>query len=99
AVTAYPSLYEGFGFPVVEAMACGSPVLTSNTTALPEVAGQAAILVDPMSVEEIAEGLWLILSSPEKQAELRRLGLEQVKKFRWIDTAAKTLDVYSQAIA
>jgi glycosyltransferase involved in cell wall biosynthesis len=97
-VTAYPSLFEGFGFPVLEAMACGSPVVTSATTSIPEVAGDAAILVDPHSSEAIAEGLRQVLLSPERQQDLKKRGLEQVKKFSWERCARQTYAVYEKLI-
>lgn len=97
-VTVLPSLFEGFGLPVLEAMACGSPVVTSSTTSLPEVAGDAGILVDPLSVEAIAEGLWRVLSSPTLQDSLREKGYLQAKKFTWSGTAQSTLDGYQAAL-
>lgn len=85
---AFPSLYEGFGLPVLEAMACGTPVLTSNTTSLPEVSGGAALLVDPEDTEAIATGLDRLLSDSELQKRLSLLGLERAKHFTWDRTAA-----------
>jgi glycosyltransferase involved in cell wall biosynthesis len=93
-VLAYPSLFEGFGLPVLEAMACGTPVVTSNVTALPEVAGGAAEIVDPHRVEDIARGLHAVLGSSSHSEELRRRGYERVKRFSWAATAKKTLAVY-----
>ncbi len=79
----FPSLYEGFGFPVLEAMSCGTPVLTSTLSSLPEIAGDAAILVDPFDVDEIARGMQrLITEDPLRQALVRR-GFMQVKRFSW----------------
>ena len=95
---AYPSLYEGFGLPVLEAMACGTPVVTSNVSALPEVAGAAAELVVPTQVESIAEGLWRLLASPQRRAELRHLGLQRARAFTWQRTAELTLAAYRQVI-
>jgi len=89
----YPSLYEGFGLPVLEAMACGTPVLASNTTSVPEVAGQAAILVNPMSCEEIAAAMDLILDDVDRRDMMRVAGLEQVTKFSWEQAAKDTLSV------
>jgi glycosyltransferase involved in cell wall biosynthesis len=82
----YPSLYEGFGLPILEAMASGCPVLTSNCTAMPEVAGDAAVLVDPLSVESIADGI-RILASERYARELSQKGLEHSKGFSWERTA------------
>lgn len=93
----YPSIYEGFGLPVLEAMASGTPVITSNVSSLPEVAGEAAISVDPTSVEAIAEGLHRVWSSPETRADLRRRGLARAALFSWENTARETLMVYEQA--
>ncbi|MFH1841119.1 MAG: glycosyltransferase family 1 protein [Candidatus Shapirobacteria bacterium] len=90
----YPSLYEGFGLPVLEAMSCGCPVVTSNVSSLPEVAGSAAVLVNPLKVEEIAAGIGKAVNS---QADLRKKGLEQAKKFSWEKTARETLAVYKEA--
>jgi glycosyltransferase involved in cell wall biosynthesis len=83
AVFAYPSLYEGFGFPVAQAMAAGAPVITSNVSSLPEVAGGAALLVDPQSTEELRSALDRVLSSPELRSELSAKGREQAARFRW----------------
>lgn len=79
----FPSLYEGFGLPVIEAMACGTPVLTANTTALPEVAGDAALLVDPLSVAEIAAGIERLGREPALREELHRRGLARAPLFNW----------------
>ena len=82
----YPSLHEGFGLPILEAMACGCPVLTSNCTAMPEVAGDAAILVDPLSEDSIADGIRR-LAQPGLAADLKRRGVERSKRFSWTRTA------------
>jgi alpha-1,3-rhamnosyl/mannosyltransferase len=95
---ALPSLAEGFGLPVVEAFAAGVPVLTSNTTSLPEVAGDAAQLVDPTNVQDIAEGLEKILDNPSRSAELITKGLMQAQQFSWKRTAEETLAVYRSLI-
>lgn len=90
---AFLSLYEGFGLPALEALACGVPVLTSNTTALPEVVGDAAITVDPLDTDAIAEGLIRIVSDAPLRAELCAHGLAQARRFSWRRTAEQTLTV------
>jgi len=90
----YPSLYEGFGLPVLEAMACGIPVVTSNTSSLPEVAGGAAILVDPYNVNEIVSALYDLLTDKNLQRDMVDKGLERARKFSWDRTAKDTRAVY-----
>jgi glycosyltransferase involved in cell wall biosynthesis len=87
----YPSLYEGFGLPVLEAMACATPVVTSNTTSLPEVAGDAALTVDPTNVEELAEAMAQLLDDTALQKKLGQAGLERSKAFTWTRTAQRLL--------
>lgn len=89
----FPSLYEGFGIPVLEAGGCGVPVITSNTSSLPEVAGDAALLVDPHDVDAIAEAMYRLVTDPELASELRRRGHENVKRFSWEKCARETLAV------
>lgn len=88
-----PSLHEGFGVPIIEAMACGTPVVTSNCSAMPEVAGGAALLVDPSNLESIADGMRKVMNSRQLCAELRRLGLIRAREFRWDVSAAKLYDI------
>lgn len=95
---AYPSLYEGFGLPVLEALACGTPVLTSAASSLPEVAGDGALMVDPFCVEEIADGLHRLLTDESLRETVRRRGLENAARFTWPRTAAETVAVYQQAL-
>lgn len=92
----YPSIYEGFGLPVLEAMACGTPVITSNVSSLPEVAGDAALLIDPNNVEELASAIEKLLSDSELRSELMNKGLERAKLFSWERTARETLAVYQE---
>jgi glycosyltransferase involved in cell wall biosynthesis len=96
SVFCFPSLYEGFGLPVLEAMACGVPVLTANGSALPEVAGEAALLVDPFSVEEIARGMERLCFDEPLRTALRAKGLERVKRFTWERTAAALYALYQE---
>lgn len=99
AVFAYPSLYEGFGIPVLEAMACGVPVLTSNVTSLPEVSGGAACLVDPYSVESIADGLARTLFDEEYRQGLVERGYANVCRYRWEDSAVTLREIYRSLAA
>ncbi len=90
----YPSLYEGFGLPVLQALSCGAPVVTSNVSSLPEVAGAAAVYVDPTQVVSISEG---IRKAVRGRLGLIKKGFEQAKKFSWQKTAAETLKIYEEA--
>jgi glycosyltransferase involved in cell wall biosynthesis len=95
----FPSFAEGFGLPVLEAMACGAPVVTSDRSSLPEVAGDAAILVDPDEPEAIAAGIRRVLASPERAARLRARGLERAAGFSWRACAERTAAVYRELVA
>jgi alpha-1,3-rhamnosyl/mannosyltransferase len=92
----FPSLYEGFGLPALEAMACGTPVACSNTSSLPEVVGDAGLTFDPQHVEAIADSLGRALGDPELLADLRRRGLQRAAQFTWERVARQTLDVYER---
>jgi glycosyltransferase involved in cell wall biosynthesis len=93
---AFPSIYEGFGLPPLEAMACGAPVICSNASSLPEVVGEAALLFDPLSPDDIQAALERALADGALRAELAQRGLEQARRFTWDGTARQTLEVYRQ---
>lgn len=93
-----PSLRESFGLPILEAMASGTPVLTSTTSSMPEVAGNAALLVDPTSIEEMADGINQLIQKPGLRTDLRQKGLQRATLFSWEATAGKLLDVYNQSV-
>ena len=95
----YPTLYEGFGLPVIEAMSCGVPVLTSSNSALREIAGGFAYLVDPMDVDAIAHGIGVLTGDAKVRADLTELGKKRALDFSWDKAAAKTLEVYASALA
>lgn len=90
-----PSLYEGFGFPALEAMACAAPVVCSNVSSLPEVVGDAALLVPPHDIDALAEAIRLVITQPALAAEMRRRGQVQAARFRWDHCAAETAALYA----
>ena len=92
----FPSLWEGFGLPILEAMACGTPVITSNVSSMPEVAGDAAILVDPMNVSAIASAIGSILADTSLWNDLRSRGLRRAKQFSWTTTGQQTADILNR---
>jgi O-antigen biosynthesis alpha-1,3-mannosyltransferase len=94
----YPSIYEGFGLPLLEAMACGAPVITANNSSLPEVVGDAAILVDAYNVEAIASVILQVVNDPRVREDLKQRGLARAKCFSWQFTAEQTLAVYERAL-
>lgn len=95
----YPSLYEGFGLPPLEAMACGTPVIASTASALPEVVGQAGILVSPTDTEALAAAMEQVLADGDLRARMRAAGLAQARRFSWQQTARGTADSYRRALA
>jgi glycosyltransferase involved in cell wall biosynthesis len=99
AAFVYPSLYEGFGMPVLEAMACGTPVVTSNISALPETAGDAALLVDPLDDEALAECISRIIDDPTVAEDLSRRGQKRAAGFTWAESARRTWAVYEEVVA
>jgi glycosyltransferase involved in cell wall biosynthesis len=92
----FPSLYEGFGLPPLEAMAHGTPVVTSNTSSLPEVAGNAALLVNPENVFEIRRGLQRALLDPALRAQMKQRGYEQAQRFSWTNSVSRILEIYRE---
>jgi alpha-1,3-rhamnosyl/mannosyltransferase len=97
-VFAYPSLYEGFGFPVAPAMAAGVPVITSNVSALPEIAGDTALLIDPRSHAELRDALSRLLHYPEIRARMAIRGRDRAEMFRWETCAVKSLRFFQKVI-
>jgi glycosyltransferase involved in cell wall biosynthesis len=98
-VVIYPSLFEGFGLPVVEALACGAPVITSNTSSLPEVGGDAALLVDPLSIDSIADAIARLWSDETTRAQMSRRGVLHAANYSWERTARETAEVYERVLA
>jgi glycosyltransferase involved in cell wall biosynthesis len=92
----FPSLYEGFGLPPLEAMASGTPVVTSNVSSLPEVVGNAAVLVNPENVFDIARGIRDVLLDERLRADLIQRGYQQVRRFSWATAARQVLDIYRE---
>jgi glycosyltransferase involved in cell wall biosynthesis len=97
-VFVYPSLYEGFGLPVIEAMARGVPTVASNTSSLPEVAGEAALGVNPRSVREIAQAIEAVLTDLDLADRLSIAGRRRAERFSWDETARMTLEVYERVV-
>jgi glycosyltransferase involved in cell wall biosynthesis len=99
AVFVFPSLYEGFGLPPLEAMASGTPVITSNVSSLPEVVGDAALMIDPYEPEAIADAMRRVLTDPALRADLRAKGLARAREFSWERSIARVRQIYSEVMA
>ena len=97
-VFVYPSLYEGFGFPVAQAMAAGVPVITSNLSSLPEVTGGAAVLIDPLSPAELCAALDRLLTSPAALSQMAAAGRIQARRFRWDLCARRSVEFFEQIL-
>lgn len=97
-VFVFPSFFEGFGLPILEAMQCGAPVITSTSSCLPEVAGDAAILVDPNSVDELHNAMERIITDEALHSKLKNLSIERAKDFSWANAAKETVEVYKKYI-
>ncbi|MFN0123825.1 MAG: glycosyltransferase family 4 protein [Blastocatellia bacterium] len=97
-ILVYPSLFEGFGLPPLEAMACGTPVITSNTSSLPEVVGDAAVLIDPLDENAMAETIYRVTMDDDLKNRLRRAGPARARQFTWRAAAEKTLALYEMAV-
>ena len=98
AVCVYPSLYEGFGLPPLEAMACGAPVIASDVPSLAEAVGSAAVVVPPTDVQRLAQGIVEMLRDQSRRAQFSRAGLDHASQFTWERTAKLTLDAYREVI-
>lgn len=97
-VFVFPSFFEGFGFPPLEAMACGIPTITSNTSSLPEVVGDGAVMIDPSNIDELAYAMRTVFGDKDLRARLKRRGIRQAQKFSWQRTAERTLEVFQSLI-
>jgi len=98
SVMVYPSIFEGFGLPPLEAMACGTPVITSNASSLPEVVGDAGVMIDPHDVDGFAQAIAQVLNDQKKRTEMRDAGLKRAQQFSWEKTARLTLDALTNAV-
>jgi len=94
----YPSLYEGFGIPMLEAMACGTPVLASSVTSLPEVGGDAALYFDPRSQSDLSSALLRLIHNPELRDALAEKGAHRARRFSWEKTASQTVAIYRKLL-
>jgi len=94
----YPSMYEGFGLPVLEAMKIGTPVITSNSTAMPEIAGNCAVLIDPENIQDITEKMFNLLGKIKLKSSLIKKGLKRAEKYTWDKTADMYIKLYNKVI-
>jgi len=94
----YPSLYEGFGMPLLEAMASGVPIVASGTSSIPEVVGDAGILVDPLSISEMSQAILKLLNDNSLRSSFREKGIQRAKQFTWERAARETLRIYQEII-
>lgn len=94
----FPSLYEGFGLPALEAMSCGCPVVVSNVSSLPDVCGDSAYYIDPYKIESIANGIYKVLTDESLRKSLIQKGLERAKMFSWEKCARETFDIYNEVL-
>jgi len=97
-VFVYPSWFEGFGLPVLEAIACGAPIVASNVSSIPEILYDGVILVDPKNILSIAEAIEKLLKNNQYRIKIIQKGLERAKKFKWEETAIQTLEVYKKIV-
>jgi glycosyltransferase involved in cell wall biosynthesis len=95
----FPSLYEGFGLPPLEAMASGTPVITSNVSSLPEVVGQAALMIDPYDPEAIAGAMRRVLTDAALRSELRTRGLDRARSFSWERSIRRVREIYDEVLS
>lgn len=98
-VFVYPSLYEGFGLPVLEAMQCGCPVIAANTSSIPEIAGNAAILIDPTDIESLVRAITTVITKPSLRKKLKQNGFKQAKNFSWQKTAYQFLEIIQKELS
>jgi glycosyltransferase involved in cell wall biosynthesis len=94
----YPSLYEGFGLPPLEAMQCGTPVVTSNVSSIPEIVGDSCLLADPCSIDSIAASILKLLLDEDEWHRFSLMGMEKAKEYSWQKTAVETLEVYEKCL-
>jgi len=97
-VVLLPSFCEGFGFPILEGIACGVPVITSRVLSMPELGGEIALYIDPKKPEEIADKIIAVVNNPELRSKMKALGFKHTNRFTWDNTAARTLAVYSEIV-